>query len=164
MNECRFEAGLHSTSFLLWEGVGCLRSVFCGLVYNINMLFVRAWCLLSAAFVVISKRRTTAFTASHWYASSIDTTRKPQVRSQRALRRFCHCFLTKRKKLFSRVTQRRWRLCEPQNDNRSHHPSDLRRSTVNLHGMYMCCMQDIRLHACLKAMVRIHHVGFLACF
>ena len=58
---------------------------------------------------------------------------------------------TKGKEFFSRVTQWRWRSCEPQDDNRSHHPSDLRRSTVRAgdagwHGM--CCMQD-RLHACL---------------
>ena len=35
---------------------------------------------------------------------------------------------TKGKEFFSRVSQWRWRSCEPQNDNRSHKPCGLRRS------------------------------------
>ena len=87
---CRLVAGMHSTSFVLGKGVGCLWSVFCALVSNINRLLARVWYLLSAAFVVNSRHRTAAFTAIHWYASSIVVTRPPklQVRSRRALWRF----------------------------------------------------------------------------
>ena len=81
---------MHSTSFVLGKGVGCLRSDFCVLVSNIDRLLARGWCLLSAAFAVNSRHRTAAFTAIHWYASSIVATRplKLQVRSRRALWRF----------------------------------------------------------------------------
>ena len=61
---CRLVAGMHSTSFVLGKGVGCLRSVFCVLVSNIDRLLAWAWCLLSAAFAVNSRHRTVAFAAS----------------------------------------------------------------------------------------------------
>ena len=70
---------MNSTSFVLGKGVGCLRFVFCELVSNSDGLLTRVWCLLSALFVVNSRHRTAAaFTAGHWYASSIVGTRKPQ--------------------------------------------------------------------------------------
>ena len=93
---CRLVAGMHSTSFVLGKGVGCLQFVFCELVSNSDGLLARAWCLVSSSFVVNSRHRTAACTASHWYASSI-VTRKPQVRSQRALWRFRRCSQNKRK-------------------------------------------------------------------
>ena len=86
---CRLVACMHSTSFVLGKGVGCLRFIFCELVSNSDGLWARVWCLLSASFVVNSRHRTAGFTAGHWpYASSIVGTRKPQIRSQRALWRF----------------------------------------------------------------------------
>ena len=51
-------AGMHSTSFVLEKGVGCLRFVFCVLVSNSDRPLARAWCLFSASFVVSSRRRT----------------------------------------------------------------------------------------------------------
>ena len=60
----RLVAGMHSTSFMLGKGVGCLRSVFCVLVSNIDRLLARAWCLLSTAFAVNRRHRTAAFPAS----------------------------------------------------------------------------------------------------
>ena len=71
---------MHSTSFVLGKRVVCLRFVFCVLVSNIDRLLARAWCLLSASFVVNSRHPTAAFTAGHWYASSIVATSKPQVK------------------------------------------------------------------------------------
>ena len=68
---CRLVAGMHSTSFVLGKGVGCLRFIFRELVSNSDGLLARAWCLLSASFVVNSRHRTAAFTAGHWPASSI---------------------------------------------------------------------------------------------
>ena len=68
---CRLVAGMHSTSFVLGKGVWCLRFVFCVLVSNIDRLLERAWCLLSAAFVVNSRHRTAAFTADQWYATAV---------------------------------------------------------------------------------------------
>ena len=100
------------------------------LVSNIDRLSARPWCLLSASFVVNSRHRTAAFTAGHWYASSIVATRKSPVRSRRALWRFRSRSHNKMKRILF-TNERRWCLCEPQNDNRSHHPSDLRRSTVH---------------------------------
>ena len=98
---CRLVSGMDSTSFVLGKGVGCLRSVVCVLVSNIDRLLARAWCLLSAAFVVNSRHRTATFTASRWYlyASSIIATRKPQIRLQRALWRFCCRSQNKRKRI-----------------------------------------------------------------
>ena len=46
------------------EGSGCLWSVFCVLVSNIDRLLAWAWCWLSAAFAVNSTHRTVAFNAS----------------------------------------------------------------------------------------------------
>ena len=43
---CRLAAGMHSTSFVLVKGVGCVRSVFCVFVSNSNRLSARVWCLL----------------------------------------------------------------------------------------------------------------------
>ena len=124
---CRLVAGMHSTSFVLGKGVGCLRFLFCELVSNSYGLLARAWCLLSASFVVNSRHCTAAFTAGHWYASSIVGTRKPQVRLQTELSGDSAAVpRTKGKEFFSRVTQWPWRSCEPQDDNRSHHPSDMR--------------------------------------
>ena len=116
---------------MLGKGVGCLRSVFCVLVSNIDRLLAGAWCLLSALFKVSSRHRTAAFTAIHWYASSIVATRPPklQVRSRRALWRFRHRSQNKRKVIIFTLTKRRWRSCELQNDNGSHQPCGLRRST-----------------------------------
>ena len=96
---CRLVAGMHSTSFVLSKGVGCLRFVFCELVSNSDGLLARAWCLLSALFVVNSRHRTAAFTAGHWYASLIVGTRKPQVRPQRALWRTHSRSQNKRKRI-----------------------------------------------------------------
>ena len=98
---CRLVAGMHSTSFVLGKGVGCLRSVFCVLVSNIDRLLMRAWCLLSAEFAVNSRHRAAAFTASHSYASPIVATRPPklQVRLQRALWRFRRCSQNERKRI-----------------------------------------------------------------
>ena len=64
---CRLVAGMHSTSFVLGKGEGCLRFVFCELVSNSDGLLARAWCLLSASFAVNSRHSTAAFTAGHWY-------------------------------------------------------------------------------------------------
>ena len=58
-------------------------------------------------------------------ASSIVVTHRPpklQVRSRRALA----VPRTTGNEFFSRVTQWRWRSCEPPNDNRSHKPCGLR--------------------------------------
>ena len=97
---CRLVASMHSTSFVLGKGVGCLRFVFCELVSNSDGLLARAWRLLSASFVVNSRHRTAGFTASHWpYASPIVGTRKLQVRSQRALGRFRRRSQNKRKRI-----------------------------------------------------------------
>ena len=96
---CRLVAGMHSTSFVLGKGVVCLRFVFCVLVSNINRLLARVCCLLSASFVVNSRHRTAAFTAGHWYASSIVATSKPQVKSRIALWRFCRRSQNKRKRI-----------------------------------------------------------------
>ena len=125
---------MHSTSFVLGKGVGCLRSVFCVLVSNIDRLLAREWCLLSAAFAVNTRHRTAAFTASHMLRRSSRPTRPPKLQvdpgkiakssgDSAAVPR------TKGKEFFSRVTQWRWRSCEPQNDNRSHQLCGLRRST-----------------------------------
>ena len=87
---CRLVAGMHSTSFVLGKGVGCLRSVFCVLVSNIDRLLAREWCLLSAAFPANSRHRTAAFTASPSLyfvdrRARQGRRRKLQVRSRRAL-------------------------------------------------------------------------------
>ena len=98
---CRLVAGMHSTSFVLGKGVGCLRSVFCVLVSNIDRLLAREWCLLSAAFTVNSRHRTAAFTAaSLMLRRSSRPTRPPklQVRS-RELWRFCRRSQNKRKRI-----------------------------------------------------------------
>ena len=60
---CRLVAGMHSTSFVLGKGVGCLRFVSCELVSNSDELLARAWCLLSDSFLVNSRHSTAAFTA-----------------------------------------------------------------------------------------------------
>ena len=96
---CRLVAGMHSTSFVLGKGVVCLRFVFCVLVSNIDRLLARAWCLVLASFVVNSRHRTAAFTAGHWYSSSIVATSKPQVKSRIALWRFCRRSKKKRKRI-----------------------------------------------------------------
>ena len=72
---------------------------------------------------------------------------------------------TKGKEFISQVTQRRWRSCEPQNDNGSYKPCGLRISTCS-YCRLACCnlVQDIRLHACLKTKVRNTTWAFLACF
>ena len=57
-------------------------------------------------------------------------------------------FPEEKEKKCSRVTQRRWRSCEPQNDNRNHHPSDLRRST--------CMMQVMQAGVCCKTSGCVH--------
>ena len=126
----RLVAGMHSSSFVLGKGVGCLRSVFCVLVSNIDMLLARAWCSLSTAFAVNSIHRTAAFSASlicfvDRRVEAAEAARKIPTSSgdSAAVPR------TKGKQFFSRVTQWRWRSCEPQNNNRSHQPCGLRRST-----------------------------------
>ena len=84
---------------------------------------------MSVVFIVgcIRSQQQTPYRRLHCqsYASSIVVTRRPpklQVRPRRALA----VPRTKGKEFFSRVTQWRWRSCEPPNDNRSHKPCALR--------------------------------------
>ena len=128
---CRLVAGMHSTSFVLGKEVGCLRSVFCALVSNIDRLLAREWCFLSAAFAVNSRHRTAAFTASLMLRRSSRRMRPPklQVRSRRALAIPPPFPEQKEKNSSHTMTQWRWRSCEPQNDNRSYQLCGLRRST-----------------------------------
>ena len=127
---CRLVAGMHSTTFVLGKEVGCLRSVCCALVSNIDRLLAREWCLLSAAFAVNSRHRTAAFTASLMLRRSSRQTRPLKLQGNTAKSSGDSAAVprTKGKEFFSRVTQWRWRSCEPQ-DNRSHQLCGLRRST-----------------------------------
>ena len=140
---------------LCWgRGLECLRFLFRVLVSNIDRFFARVWCLLSAAFAVNSM---TPYRRLHcqsllYFVDRHDEEAAGKIASSLAISlQFPE---QKEKEFFSRVTQRRWRSCKPQNDNRSHHPSDLRRSTVHAGDAGWRVLQDIRLHACLKAKVR----------
>ena len=120
VESCRLVAGMHSTSFVLGEwGVFDPSSV---------CLFQTSAFGVSVVFIVgcIRSQQQTPYRRLHCqsYASSIVVTRRPpklQVRSRRPGRS-----QNKRKRIFSRVTQWRWRSCEPPNDNRSHKPCGLR--------------------------------------
>ena len=126
---CRLVAGMHSTSFVLGKGVGCLRSVFCVLVSNIDRLLARGgvYCRLhsqSTADTVpppslpvscfVDRRDEAVEAAGKIAKSSGDSAAVPR---------------TKGKEFFSRVTQWRWRSCESQNNNGNDQPCGLRRST-----------------------------------
>ena len=160
---CRLVAGMHSTSLVFGKGVGCLQSVICVLVSNINRLLAREWCLLSAAFVVNSRHRTAAFTASHW----------------------CNvCFVDRHhEEAAGEIAKSSLAIPPPfpeQKEKNSFHEghsgggvrANLKTTiedtiaVICVDLLYMqvmqagaCCMQDIRLHACLKVMtLRNRHV------
>ena len=67
---CRLVAGMHSTSFVLGKEVGCLRSVFCALVSNIDRLLAREWCFFVGC---IRSQQQTPYRRLHCqsYASSM---------------------------------------------------------------------------------------------
>ena len=130
------------------KGRGCLRSVFCALVSNIDRLLAREWCFLSAAFAVNSRHRTAAFTASLMLRRSSRRRRPPklQVRSRRALAIPPPFPEQKEKNSSHTMTQWRWRSCEPQNDNRSHQLCGLRRSTCRWYDRLACCKTSGCMH------------------
>ena len=83
--------------------------------------------------------------------------RKPRVRPRKARWRFRRRSQNKRKIILSRATQRRWRSCKPKNENRSHHPSDLCRSTCT----YRWCR--LTFAACMIRPGCMHFEGFGHC-